>query len=91
MYLAEKELNLDGTLDGADAYKNAEFVVIATPTNYDPKKNLFDCSAVENVIELVMSINSNAMMVIKSTFPVGCTAFIRKNITQRILSLVRNF
>lgn len=77
-YLAKKELDLVATLDGADAYKDAEFVVIAAPTNYDPKKNFFDCSAVESVIELVMSVNPNAMMVIKSTIPVGYTESVRK-------------
>lgn len=77
-YLAEKELDLVATLDGEAAYKDAEFVIIAAPTNYDPKKNFFDCSAVESVIELVMSVNPNAMMVIKSTIPVGYTASVRK-------------
>ena len=70
-YLAEKELNLTATLDGADAYKDAEFVIIAAPTNYDSKKNFFDTSAVEAVIELVLQVNSNATMVIKITIPVG--------------------
>lgn len=77
-YLAEKELDLVATLDGEAAYKDAEFVIIAAPTNYDPKKNFFDCSAVESVIKLVMSVNSNAMMVIKSTIPVGYTASVRE-------------
>ena len=77
-YLAEKELNLTATLDGAEAYKDAEFVIIAAPTNYDSKKNFFDTSAVEAVIELVMQINSNAVMVIKSTIPVGYTESVRK-------------
>lgn len=77
-YLAEKELDLVATLDGEAAYKDAEFVVIAAPTNYDPKKNFFDCSAVESVIELVMSVNPNAMMVIKSTIPVGYTESVRR-------------
>ena len=70
-YLKEKKLNLHATLDGASAYKDAEFVIIAAPTNYDSEKNYFDTSAVENVIELVMSVNPNAIMVIKSTIPVG--------------------
>lgn len=77
-YLAEKELDLVATLDGAAAYKDAEFVVIAAPTNYDPKKNFFDCSAVEAVIKLVMSVNPDAMMVIKSTIPVGYTKSVRE-------------
>ena len=70
-YLAEKELNLTATLDGASAYKDAHFVVIAAPTNYDPQKNFFDTSAVEAVIDLVLDTNPNAVMVIKSTIPVG--------------------
>ena len=70
-YLAEKELNLTATLDGASAYKNADFVVIAAPTNYDPVKNYFDTSHVEEVIDLVLEVNPDAIMVIKSTIPVG--------------------
>lgn len=70
-YLAEKELNLIATLDGASAYKNADFVVIAAPTNYDPVKNYFDTSHVEEVIDLVLEVNPDAVMVIKSTIPVG--------------------
>ena len=77
-YLAEKELDLTATLDGEAAYKDAEFVVIAAPTNYDSKKNYFDTSAVEAVIKLVMQVNPGAIMVIKSTIPVGYTASIRK-------------
>ena len=77
-YLAEKDLNLTATLDGAKAYADADFVVIAAPTNYDPVKNYFDTSHVEEVIELVMSVNPNAIMVIKSTIPVGYTESIRK-------------
>lgn len=77
-YLAEKKLDLVATLDGEAAYKDAEFVVIAAPTNYDSKKNFFDCSAVESVIELVLKVNPDAMMVIKSTIPVGYTASVRK-------------
>lgn len=77
-YLAEKELNLRATLDGAEAYRNADFVVIATPTNYDSNKNFFDTSAVEVVIELVIKNNPNAIMVIKSTIPVGYTSAVRK-------------
>lgn len=77
-YLAEKELNLVATTDGASAYKDAEFVIIAAPTNYDSKKNFFDTSAVEAVIELVMSVNPEAIMIIKSTIPVGYTESVRK-------------
>ncbi|WP_071145200.1 nucleotide sugar dehydrogenase [Bacteroides ihuae] len=72
-YLAEKELNLIATLDGAVAYKDADFVVIAAPTNYDPQKNFFDTHHIEDVIDLVLSVNPNAVMVIKSTIPVGYT------------------
>ena len=72
-YLAEKELNLTATLDGANAYRDADFVVIAAPTNYDPVKNYFDTSHVEEVIDLVLSVNPDAVMVIKSTIPVGYT------------------
>ena len=77
-YLAEKELNLTATTDGASAYKDADFVIIAAPTNYDSRKNFFDTSAVEAVIELVMSVNPNAIMVIKSTIPVGYSESVRK-------------
>ncbi|MGN0351066.1 MAG: nucleotide sugar dehydrogenase [Roseburia sp.] len=77
-YLAEKELDLTATMDGEAAYKEAEFVVIAAPTNYDSKKNYFDTSAVESVIQLVMKVNPDAIMVIKSTIPVGYTAGIRE-------------
>lgn len=77
-YLAEKELNLVATLDAKEAYSDADFVVIAAPTNYDSKKNFFDTSAVESVIDLVMQYNPNAIMVIKSTIPVGYTESIRK-------------
>lgn len=77
-YLAEKDLDLTATLDGAAAYKNADFVVIATPTNYDSKMNYFDTSLVEDVIKLVLSVNQDAIMVIKSTIPVGFTKSIRE-------------
>ena len=77
-YLAEKDLNLVATLDAEMAYKDAEFVIIAAPTNYDSKKNFFDTSAVEAVIKLVMQYNPNAIMVIKSTIPVGYTKSIRE-------------
>ena len=70
-YLSEKELDLTATLDGAVAYKDAEFVIIATPTNYNPQKSFFDTSHVEEVIDLVLSVNPDAVMVIKSTVPVG--------------------
>ena len=76
-YLAEKDLNLTATLDAEAAYKDADFVVIAAPTNYDSKKNFFDTSAVESVIELVIQYNPDAVMVIKSTIPVGYTASVR--------------
>ena len=85
-YLAEKQLDLTATLDGESAYKDAEFVVIAAPTNYDPKKNFFDCSAVEAVIELVLKVNPDAIMVIKSTIPVGYTEYVRNKFnTQNII------
>ena len=77
-YLKEKELNLTATLDAEEAYKDADFVVIAAPTNYDSKKNFFDTSAVEAVIKLVIEYNPDAIMVIKSTIPVGYTASIRE-------------
>ena len=77
-YLVEKELDLNATLDGAAAYRDAEFVVIAAPTNYDSKKNYFDTSAVEDVIKLVIQCNPDAIMVIKSTIPVGFTASVRE-------------
>ena len=77
-YFAEKELDLTATIDADKAYSDAEFIVIATPTNYDSKKNFFDTSAVETVIETVLKINPNAIMVIKSTIPVGYTAYVRK-------------
>ena len=77
-YLAEKDLNLEATLDGESAYSKADFVVIAAPTNYDSTKNFFDTSAVEAVISLVMKVNPNAIMVIKSTIPVGYTKSIRE-------------
>lgn len=77
-YLAEKELDLTATLDAEAAYSDADFVVIAAPTNYDSKKNFFDTSAVEAVIKLVIQYNPEAIMVIKSTIPVGYTASIRE-------------
>lgn len=79
-YLAEKELNLTATLDGAKAYADADFVVIAAPTNYDPVKNYFDTSHVEEVIELVKEVNPHVIMVIKSTIPVGYTESVRKKL-----------
>ena len=85
-YFAEKQLNLTATLDAAMAYREAEFVVIAAPTNYDSQKNYFDTSAVESVIQSVMHVNPNAIMVIKSTIPVGYTESIRKTFgTENIL------
>ena len=77
-YLAEKELNLTATLDGESAYKDADYVIIAAPTNYDSQKNYFDTSAVEAVIQLVLKVNPHAVMVIKSTIPVGFTENVRK-------------
>jgi len=77
-YLAEKELDLEATTDGAAAYRDAELVIIAAPTNYDSKKNYFDTSVVETVIDLVMSVNPDAIMIIKSTIPVGYTKHIRE-------------
>ena len=82
-YLAEKDLNLTATLDGRAAYKDADFVVIAAPTNYDPKKNFFDTSHVEEVIELVLEVNPDAVMVIKSTIPVGYTKSAREKFSYR--------
>ena len=85
-YLAEKDLDLTATLDGKKAYSEADFVVIAAPTNYDSQKNFFDTSAVEAVIELVLECNPNAVMIIKSTIPVGYTTSIREKYhTNRIL------
>ena len=85
-FLAEKPLDLVATLDGGSAYRNADFVVIAAPTNYDPVKNYFDTSHVEEVIELVMRVNPHAIMVIKSTIPVGYTESIRKKLnTENII------
>ena len=77
-YLAEKRLNLTATLNAEEAYSDADFIIVATPTNYDPQKNFFDTSAVESVIEMVMEYNPNAIMVIKSTVPVGYTSAVRK-------------
>ena len=82
-YLAEKPLNLVATLDGRSAYKDADFVVIAAPTNYDSKKNFFDTSHVEEVIELVLEVNPDAVMVIKSTIPVGYTKSVREKFSYR--------
>ena len=82
-YLKEKELNLTATLDGRAAYADADFVVIAAPTNYDPKKNFFDTSHVEEVIDLVLQVNPDAVMVIKSTVPVGYTKTVREKFSYR--------
>lgn len=90
-YLSEKELNLKATTDGAAAYKDADFVVIATPTNYDPVKNYFDTSHVEEVIQLVKEVNPEAIMVIKSTIPVGYTENICKKWIATTSSLPQNF
>ena len=77
-YLAQKPLNLTAVTDGSEAYRNADFVIISTPTNYDPDKNYFDTSSVESVIEQVLAVNSNAVMVVKSTVPVGYTESVRE-------------
>lgn len=82
-YLKEKELKLTATTDGEAAYASADFVIIAAPTNYDSHTQYFDTSAVEAVIEMVLSVNKDAVMVIKSTIPVGYTTTIRKNTTQK--------
>ncbi len=82
-YLAEKELDLTATLDGDAAYRDADFVVIAAPTNYDSQRNYFDTSAVESVIRQVMAVNPDAVMVIKSTVPVGYTQSIREKLHSR--------
>ena len=85
-YLAEKELDLTATIDGTTAYHDADFVIIATPTNYDPQKNFFDCSAVEAVIDLVLKSSDRAVIIIKSTIPVGYTESVRKKFnTDRII------
>ncbi len=82
----ERCLNLRATTDGESAYKDADYVIIAAPTNYDPQKNFFDCSAVESVIELVLKSSDTAIMVIKSTIPVGYTERVRKQFnTNRII------
>ena len=87
-YLAEKELNLTATLDGASAYKDADFIVIAAPTNYDPVKNYFDTHHLEDVIDLVLSVNPNAVMIIKSTIPVGyCRSLYVKYATKGVEKL----
>ena len=78
-YLAAKELDLTATTDGEKAYAEADFVIISTPTNYDPKKNYFDTSSVEAVIEMVLQVNPKAVMIVKSTVPVGYTASVRKD------------
>lgn len=90
-YLAEKALDLLATLDAEAAYRDADFVVIAAPTNYDSQKNFFDTSAVESVVRQVMGCNPEAIMVIKSTIPVGYTESIRKKPAAERSSSVRNF
>ncbi len=83
--VGERQLDLTATLDGEKAYRDAEFVIIAAPTNYDPQKNFFDCSAVESVIELVREVNPDAIMVIKSTIPVGYTEKVRQRFSENII------
>ena len=78
-YLASKKLNLTATTDGKEAYKNADFIIISTPTNYDPEKNFFDTSSIEKVLELIQASDSQATIVIKSTVPVGYTERIKKS------------
>ena len=90
-YLAEKELNLTATTDGKAAYSDADFVIIAAPTNYDSQKNFFDTSAVEAVISLVLESNPDAMMIIKSTIPVGYTESVRKKFNTDKSFSVRSF
>ena len=90
-YLAEKDLNLTATLDGESAYKDAEYVIVAAPTNYDSKKNFFDTSAVEAVIHQVMAVNSDAVIVIKSTIPVGFTKMIREKTGNKNIILSPEF
>lgn len=90
-YLTEKELDLTSTTDGDTAYKEADFIVIAVPTNYDSKKNFFDCSAVEAVIVQVLKVNPNAVMVIKSIIPVGYTVSVRENSKPKISFSVPSF
>ncbi|MBQ5531990.1 MAG: NAD-binding protein, partial [Bacteroidales bacterium] len=82
-YLAHKELDLRATMDSASAYRDADFVVIAAPTNYDSRKNFFDTSAVEDVMEKVLAVNPEAVMVIKSTIPVGYTESVREKLSYR--------
>ena len=85
-YLTTKDLNLKATTDGAAAYRDAEYIIIATPTNYDPDKNYFDTSSIESVIELVLQVNERAVMIIKSTVPVGYTKTVRERFdTDRII------
>ena len=84
-FFAEKELNLTATLDGATAYKNADYVIIAAPTNYDPQKNFFDTHHIEDVIDLVLSVNPDAVMIIKSTIPVGYTRSLYKKYALQFL------
>ena len=84
-YLKEKELNLTATLDGASAYRDADFIVIAAPTNYDPVKNYFDTHHIEDVIDLVLSVNPRAVMVIKSTIPVGYCRSLYLRYAQKVI------
>ena len=90
-YFAEKNLDLTATLNGASAYRDADFVIIAAPTNYDSARNFFDVSAVESVIESVLAENPKAIMVIKSTIPVGYTAFAREKFQTENIMFSSNF
>lgn len=90
-FLANKELNLEATTDGFSAYKDADLVIIATPTNYDPKLNFFDTRFVEQVIELVLKVNPSAIMIIKSTIPVGYTKSIREKYNTKNILFFLNF
>ena len=89
-FLANKKLDLVATTDGKSAYKDADLIIIATPTNYDPKLNFFDTKFVEQVVELVLEVNPNAIMIIKSTIPVGYTKSVREKYNTKNIFLHRN-
>ena len=90
-YLQTKELDLTATINGEEAYKNADFVIVSTPTNYDPKKNYFDTFSVESVIEQVLKLNQKAYIVVKSTVLVGFTLKCRRNLIPEEFFFLRNF